>query len=434
MILILFFVVVLAVGYRATNPEERARLLRITLTAISQLKAAATASHPECETFRNVLRERTRWALATPALVAVNATIFLVMLFGAGALADPDTLVAWGGNFGPRTTNGEWWRLATSMFVHSGMLQLFVNVAALVQIGLILERLVGPLAFLAVYVTAGIFANLLNLSAYPVAVTAAASGPIFGLYGLLLVCSICGMVRRSRVTIPLIAAKRLVPAAMVFVLYNTAHDGFSSAADLAAVVVGFIGGLVLVRGVGERTPPPRRVAVVTAAALVIAVVSAGRLRGVADVRAEIERVVAIEKRTAGAYQAAFDQCSHGGITADALSELIDHTIVPELQAADTRLKALDGVPPEHQPLVASAEEYLRLRSESWRLRAEGLRNTNRVLLRVAGRTEWASDASWRLRTEALHRTNLLTLGKAETTERASLEAFQRISSPDQKWH
>ncbi len=48
-------------------------------------------------------------------------------------------------------------------FVHSGMLHLVLNVAALAQIGLILERLVGSLAFLAVYVTAGIFANLLNV-------------------------------------------------------------------------------------------------------------------------------------------------------------------------------------------------------------------------------------------------------------------------------
>ena len=50
----------------------------------------------------------------TPAIAALNALVFVGMIFGRGALADPQTIVAWGGSFGPRTTNGEWWRLITS--------------------------------------------------------------------------------------------------------------------------------------------------------------------------------------------------------------------------------------------------------------------------------------------------------------------------------
>ena len=65
--------------------------------------------------------------LVTPALVALNVTVFLIILVGPGALADPQTLVGWGGNFGPRTTNGEWWRLVTATFVHSEMLPILVR-------------------------------------------------------------------------------------------------------------------------------------------------------------------------------------------------------------------------------------------------------------------------------------------------------------------
>ena len=75
------------------------------------------------------------------------------------------------------------------MFVHTGTFQLLVNCAALVQLGLILERLVGHVTFAAVYVAAGVLASIVSLSDYPMAISSGASGAIFGLYGLLLASS-----------------------------------------------------------------------------------------------------------------------------------------------------------------------------------------------------------------------------------------------------
>jgi membrane associated rhomboid family serine protease len=430
-LILLLLIVSCFVLYRM-SPEDRAKLVRAVLAAIPHVKNAARYGRAECEPFRDALRARTPWALATPALVALNATIFVFMLFGAGALSDPATLVGWGGNVGPRTTNGEWWRLVTSMFVHAGMLHLLVNVAGLVQIGLILERLVGRLAFAAVYVAAGVFASLVSLSAYPLSVSVGASGAIFGLYGLLLATSLWGGLRRSNVTIPLIAVKRLVPAAAVFILYNVTDDGLGSAAELTALVAGFACGLFLARGLSDGKPTARRVAVAMAAAVVIAVASAVPLRGITDVRPEIARVVALEDRTANAYRTAVDRFRNGRITAAALAELIDRTIEPDLRAADTRLKAVDGVPREQQPLVAGAEEYLRLRTEGWRLRAEGLRRTDAPAPGEAGNTGRASNESLRLRAEAQHRATMRTLGNAEGLERASLEALGRVRPGDQQ--
>jgi rhomboid protease GluP len=434
---LLLLIVVGGFGLYVSTPEERTRLLRAVMPALRQLKDAATHRRPECDAFRDAIRARTRWALVTPALIAMNVTIVVVMLRGAAALSDPVTLVGWGANFGPRTTNGEWWRLVASMFVHSGMLHLLVNIVALLQIGLILERLVGRLAFAAVYITAGTFASLVNLSAHPLAVSVGASGAIFGLYGLLLASLIWGLLRRSAVTIPLHTLKRLGPAAAVFILYSMANDGLAISAELTGLVAGFLWGvvlwgLVLASGASDRKPQGRWVAAAMAATIVIAVASAVPLRGIADVKPEMERVVALEDRTARAYATAADGFRKGRITAEALARLIDRTIMPELQAADARVRALDRVPDEHQRLVADAQEYLRLRYESWRLRAEGLRQMNVPPPREVGRTDLASDARWRLRAEAQHRTNGLTLGKAEGTERASLEALQRIRPADQK--
>jgi rhomboid protease GluP len=424
---LLFLLIVLGLGYRATTPEQRTELARSALAAIRQARDAATR---ERDPFRDALLARTPRVLVTPALVALNATIFVFMLVGAGALADPQTLVGWGGSVGPRTTNGEWWRLVTMMFVHSGMFQLLINTAALVQLGVILERLVGRLAFAAAYFAAGIFAGLASLSAYPVAVSVGPSGAIFGLYGLLLASSICGVINGSSVIITPRTAKRLGPVAAVFILYSVTAGGIESAA--VGFAVGGAFGLALTIGVGDRTPDARRLGATMGAAVAIAVAAAFPLRGIADVRPEIERVVALEDRTASAYNTAADRFKNGRISAETLAQLIDRTIVPELSAAEARLKGLAKVPPDHQPLVADAEEFLRLRHESWRLRADGLRRTNKVAGRDTARTAGLSNASSRLRAEAQYRADMIILGNAEGAERASLEAFQKIKPPDQK--
>ena len=81
------------------------------------------------------------------------------------------------------------------------------------------------------------------------------------------------------------------------------------------------------------------------------------MRGISDVRPELARVVDVEGRTASAYGAAVDRFEIGRLTAEALAKLIERTIIPELQATHARLEAINGVPPEHQPLVAAAKEY-----------------------------------------------------------------------------
>ena len=95
-------------------------------------------------------------------------------------------LVGWGASLGTLTTNGGWWRLVTSTFVYSSTLHLVLSLAALIQVGRILERVVGRLTVIAVYLSAGIFTGLVNLSSHPLAVTVGTSGAVFGLYGLLI--------------------------------------------------------------------------------------------------------------------------------------------------------------------------------------------------------------------------------------------------------
>jgi rhomboid protease GluP len=403
----LFLIALLLIGtyivFHVMNNAERAKLFRTGLGLALQAKDVAAQQLLEADPFRDALRERTARPLVTYLLVALNLLVFVFMLVGAGAFSSPDTLIAWGGSVGPRTTNGEWWRLGASMFVHRGLLSLLVNVGALVSLGYVLERLVGHLSFAVVYAAAGLFGSLVSLATYPMAVAVGPSAGIFGLYGLLIAAAIWGLVHRSPFTIPLRALKTLGPPAAIFVLASLGSDALPGEAELVGFMAGFGCGLFLTKDVSEQKPDAVRAAVPFAAAAMTAVAFAMPLRGVADARPEIKHVIEIEERTASSYQSAVDKFTKGWITAEELVSVIDRTIMPELQAAQVRLKALQGVPQEQHALVARADEYLRLR-----------------------------DASWRLRAQALHKSNMRGLREADQTERQSLEAFDKIQQPFNK--
>jgi membrane associated rhomboid family serine protease len=436
-LLILVLVVLGTLGYRLTSPAERERYLGLGMGFGRRMKLAMDEPGPEYEAFRHALRARSRYTLVMPAIVAINVAVFFGMLFGVGAISDPNTLIAWGASVGTRTSNGEWWRLVTSTFLHLGILHLIVDVAVLIQLGAVLERLVGRLAFIAVYISAGVFAGLVNLSSHPVGPSVGVSGAIFGLYGVLLAALFFQMFlgRRghpqpdgkanstSGATIPLISVMKLGIGAAVFLAYSTL-SGMASNAEAAGLVVGLGYGSMLTRRVREKAPRPNDVGAVVAAACVLALMCALTLRNIADVKPEINGVLAAEERTVVAFQAASEAFKKGRLKADALAQYVERTIVGDLQAVDARLKALRNVPAEDQPLVTDAREYLRLRSESWHARAEAIRATNADADAVA---HGGADAHSRLQAEARFKSNKVAMGHAESTERASLEAFARIT-------
>ena len=94
------------------------------------------------------------------------------------------------------------------------------------------------------------------------------------------------------------------------------------------------------------------------------------------------------------YDAAAAQFRRGTLDSESLARVIERKIKPELQGMRARVMSLDNVRSDQEPLLEKAREYLRLRDESWRLRAE-----------------------------ALHRRDMKSLQRVELTERASLAAL-----------
>ena len=373
------------VAYLMT-PEERARVARAVLARIRSLRHAGIEREPlVC-----ALRARTRYPFVTVALIGVNTIAFAVMQLGPGGVDHSATLVGWGANFPPRTTNGEWWRLLTALFVHAGTLHLLATLAGLAPLGMTLERLVGPVAFAAVYLSAGLLASVVSLYTAPVGVSFGPSGGIFGLYGLLCATLMWSIVARPSVPIPVRLVNTLGITALVFILYNLWTDRLGVAAETAGFMTGLIGGMLLARGIIAHKPPALRIARTATAAIVIAIVSSVPLRGITDVRPTLDAVAAFEQRTAAAYDEAVNRFRRGLGSPESLVQLIERTFLPELQAVRAPLQTLGRVPRAHQPLVAAADEYCQLREKAWRLRAAALRRRSMPALRDADHAERAA--------------------------------------------
>jgi membrane associated rhomboid family serine protease len=454
---LLFLLVIVAVlGFRMTSGADRKQLLGKGAGLLGELRLVVKEEYERQEPFRAVLRSRMRYAIVMPAFAAIIILWFAAMLFGAGSLSNPATLIGWGSNFGPKTTNGEWWRLLTSTFVHAAFLRMVIEAAATVQLGMLLERLTGRATVAIIFCAAGIVAALVNVALTPMTVTSGSSGAIFGLYGLLLASvtrsfrakslepppdeqivteSAEGLDTATIDTVPVIVVPRsallwLVPVSALFLVSASSNAEFAFKAGLAGFGIGIVAGAVLTGGIAYALPEPRRVLVTGAVTTVVLVACAVPLRGIADIRPEVSRIIALEDTKTGEYRTALERFNKGRVTAEALAQVIERSIVPELEAADAKLLAIRGVPPEHQPLVTAADEFLRMRSASWKLQAETWRNRIKPRRHEADGT-LLSDASWR-EAKAQFRADAATRGKAEGSERASLELLQRLKETNER--
>ena len=130
--------------------------------------------------FQRQLTILTPRAFLTPAIVAINLIVFTIMIAAGVHIMSPKIvdLLAWGANYAPKTTGGEWWRLVTSNYLHIGVIHIVFNMWVFWSAGRFVERLLGNLGFFLVYSFSGVVGGFATVLWNPGVVSAGVSGAI----------------------------------------------------------------------------------------------------------------------------------------------------------------------------------------------------------------------------------------------------------------
>ncbi len=180
----------------------------------------------------------------TPILININILVFIIMVFsGFGFFSfKGKDLLEWGANFRPLVTNGQGWRLLTSVFLHGGIIHLFNNMIGLWFIGILLEKYLGTKKYLLSYLATGIIASLASIWWNEATVSVGASGAIFGLSGLFLALIIFKAFEND---INKIFLNLILGYIGINLIMGLLIPGIDNAAHIGGLVSGFIIGFLL---------------------------------------------------------------------------------------------------------------------------------------------------------------------------------------------
>ncbi|PZU51988.1 MAG: rhomboid family intramembrane serine protease [Thauera sp.] len=334
---------------------------------------------------------RRRRIPVTTALIVANLAVFAAMLLsGAGLWHSANGIqLSWGANFGPATKDGEWWRLGSALFLHFGLLHLGMNMLSLLDGGRLVERMFGPLRFVAIYFVSGLTGNLLSLIVQgDRAVSGGASGAIFGVYGALL-----AFLWQQRATLDRREFVRLFWGACLFaavtIVLGLNIAGIDNGAHIGGFVAGLLAGAALVRPLDNsavlgryRQPVASAgqwlagIGLATMVIVLVVAIPAPRYRWSEEVMArdEIRDFIGADRRIAHRWNTLIGDAQRNGASFDDLAGQIESEVAQPYQQSFEDLSELHLSPAA--PSAATLRElrqYAEARRDASRALVEGLR-------------------------------------------------------------
>lgn len=182
----------------------------------------------------------------TIGIIAANIIVFGIMTIFGNTL-DAEYMAEHGAMYPEYVSkDGECWRFFTSMFMHFGLMHIVNNMVMLGASGQMVEKAMGHVKFLITYLSAGICGSVLSyiimLKKQDYAVSAGASGAIFGLVGALV-----WIVIANRGLYEGISKQQIIIMVVLMVYCGVSTSGVDNWDHLGGFVGGFLISIVLYR-------------------------------------------------------------------------------------------------------------------------------------------------------------------------------------------
>lgn len=184
--------------------------------------------------------------ICTIGLVVINIAVFIILSL-KGNVLDPVFMAYHGALFKPLVIEGgEYYRMFTSMFLHFGVEHLINNMIVLLALGMHLEPHIGKIRFVLIYFLSGLAGNAVSLM-YEIitgeyAVSAGASGAVFGIMGALVI-----VVIKNKGRIQGIDKSRMIFMVILSLYLGFTSPGTDNIAHIGGLVAGFLLTAVLYR-------------------------------------------------------------------------------------------------------------------------------------------------------------------------------------------
>lgn len=333
------------------------------------------------QTLHAVLKLRNPEIWVTKLLIAANVLVFAAMLIdGAGLWHSTNGIqLAWGANFGPATQDGEWWRLASAIFLHFGAVHLLLNMWALWDAGQWVERMYGRARFASIYMISGLAGNLLSLVIQGnSAVSGGASGAIFGIYGALLT-----FLWRERAAITKHEFRWLFFGALGFsiatIILGFIVPGIDNSAHIGGFISGILASIVFSQSVSTKDFPIKTTVIaacsmVSIIALLVFNIPAPKYHWSDEllVRKQIDEFVQQDQAINRSWLEIMHEEKQN---ADGIADHIDSAIADRYEESFEKLSQL----PVNPALPSAAKlddllKYTKLKKDESRALAEKLRN------------------------------------------------------------
>jgi rhomboid protease GluP len=204
-----------------------------------------TYNHDENnEDFIDKLRKGQRQWVSI-AIIIINIAIFTLVEM-TGSSDDVGHMLRWGASYPEFIRSGEYYRLFTCMFLHFGIEHLINNMVLSLFIGDFLEKAIGKIRYLIIYLIGGIGSStvsyLISIRIGHDAVSAGASGAVFAVIGALLY-----LLLRNHGQVEGLSFKRLAIMSALSLYVGFTSGGVDNSAHVGGLLCGILLSVLLYR-------------------------------------------------------------------------------------------------------------------------------------------------------------------------------------------